>query len=453
LADQEARKLADEHSRTWAEAERRAREQSRFEAERLTPQSSIAVTPLPKAKRARRQPLPWGKISAGLVVLIFISIAALPYIYHFDEYIPSIEQELSAQFNQPVHIGGLRASLLPLPKLDLQKVEIGSQQEVKIADVVLNFNLFNLFSQVKPIRKAELQDVVLNASKLDKEALWFQSIGVNKVYPVANLNVNNLKVMSNEVTLPPLSGEAQIDSLGKLVNVALKSDNGKFGIELHTGQSSRWQFTLNILENSLPALPDIVFNDLTAKGEVSEGGVTINDFDARIYTGILQGNAQLTWDKGWQLQGHAEAKTMELDQMLPNKVVSADIDGQGTFSFNAAKLSQLHDSPRLDGTFIAKKGHITGMDMVETARLMSHRHLVGGRTHFDEATGTLQFVNHSLHLSQLVISSNILNATGTLDISKGNQLSGSFLVDTKMHTGSVPQVLSGTITEMNLRAK
>lgn len=452
IAEAEARKLADEQAKAWAEAEERAKEQARLEAERLVQQAEAAPKAAPKPIK-RRKPLPWGKMFAGLVVLALAGIAVVPYIYPLQEYIPAVEQKLSAQFKQPVKVGGMRAALLPLPKLELQQVAIGEKQEIKVGNTVLNFDVLTIFSPVKLIKSAELQDVVVNGAGLEREALWAQQVGSNQAYPVMHLAISKLKVVSDEVSLPILSGEAQIDPQGKYINIALKSDDGKFSVELLPAPTGRWQLTLNVRDNYLPALPDMVFNDFTAKGELFDGGINISDFDARLFTGILQGNGQLSWNKGWLLQGHAEAKTMELNLMFPKHNISGELYGQGNFSFYGAKLSQLGESPKLDGSFIAKKGVITGMDMVETGRLMSRQHMVGGRTHYDEITGTFQLENHNQHLRQLNVASGILNASGSVDLTKGKQLAGTFSADLKMHNGTVPMILSGAINELNLRVK
>ena len=103
----------------------------------------------------------------------------------------------------------------------------------------------------------------------------------------------------------------------------------------------------------------------------------------------------------------------------------------------------------LDGTFFVKKGLISKMDMVETA---ANRHsMAGGRTHFDELSGTLQLENNNRHLRQLKISSGCMSASGSVDVSPDGQLSGRLSVDLKMRAGSMPLALSGTPAQPILR--
>jgi hypothetical protein len=144
---------------------------------------------------------------------------------------------------------------------------------------------------------------------------------------------------------------------------------------------------------------------------------------------------------------------MDLNRMFPKHAITGDMNGQGNFDFFGVNLTQLADSPRLDGTFIVKNGVITGIDLAETTRLMSRQHLYGGRTSYDEITGEFLLENHNQHLSKLNISSGLLSTSGTLDLINGKRLTGNFSVDLKTQAGKASLVLSGSIIEMNLHVK
>jgi uncharacterized protein involved in outer membrane biogenesis len=196
-------------------------------------------------------------------------------------------------------------------------------------------------------------------------------------------------------------------------------------------------------------LPGILFNELNAKGEIGEGTANFTEVDAHLYGGKLVGNALLNWRNGWQMQGRLSIKAMELKEALPQFGLEGEMDGDSNFLLNGATLPQLSNAPHLNGTFVVKKGVISKMDMVETAA--NHRVTSGGRTHFDELSGTLQVENNSQHLRQLRISTGAMSANGSVDVSPGGQLSGQLSVNLKMRPGNTPLVLSGTLTEPVLR--
>ncbi|MGB4923006.1 MAG: hypothetical protein WBO98_02295, partial [Candidatus Nitrotoga sp.] len=95
------------------------------------------------------------------------------------------------------------------------------------------------------------------------------------------------------------------------------------------------------------------------------------------------------------------------------------------------------------------KGLINTIDMVETSRMPTRKVASNGRTHFDELSGVLQIDNNKKHLRQIKISAGVMSANGYVDISENKQLSGRLNVDLKIRAdlGSVPLVLSGTLTE------
>ncbi len=455
-AEEEARKraeeqaLAEEQAKAWAEAEQRAKIQAKIEAEQAAQQAALAQAKAMKpVSRARRKPLPWLKIVSGLIAASVAVVLILPYVYPLKDYIAPMEQRLSAQLKQPVHIGALSAASLP-PTLQLQNVTVGSNQETKIGSIVLKFDPLSLFSPVKVISNAELRDVSVDGRALDRQVAGLKRAGGEPLYPVRHLTLQRAKIVTDEITLPVLSGVADFDAQGALNRVSVHSPDDKVGVDIESDQG-RWKLDVELKGITLPFLPDIAFSDLSAEGELTDGEASFSEVDAHMYNGLLRGRAKLNWRKGWQLQGTLEAKSFELDKMFPKYSVDGEMNGEGTLTMSGAKLSQLGDAPHLDASFSVKRGTFN-VDMVETARLLSREHLVGGRTHFDDMTGLVQFDNHATHFRQVKIVSSVLSAGGSFDVSQNNQLSGSFSAEIKMRAGNNQLTLFGTLTEPRLRA-
>ncbi|MDP1590463.1 MAG: hypothetical protein Q8M07_22105, partial [Prosthecobacter sp.] len=406
----EEKALAEEQAKAWAEAEQRAQVQARIEAEQAAQLATLAQARATQksAPRAHRQPLPWGRIAFTLIVLSLLVAIVLPYVYPMQEFIAPIEQRLSAQLKQPVKIGGMSAATFP-PKLELSNVTVGKAQEVKVGSAVLKFDPLTLFSEVKVIDKAELQDIGIDGTQLVSQIVSLKMLGGDRMYPVRRMSLQNIKINSDEIALPVLGGIAEIDEQGTFSRVSLYSEDNKYNIDLQPFQG-RWQVGVSLKETSLPLLPEIVFSDLSAKGELGDGEVNFSEMDAHIFNGILLGNAKLKWSKGWQLQGRLEAKLFEVKKMFPEYGIEGEMYGEGLFSFDSEKLSQLGDSPRLDASFTVKRGIIGAIDAVETARLSSREHVLGGRTHFDDLIGTVQVENHITHYRQIRIVSGMLSA-------------------------------------------
>ena len=451
-AKEEEKALAAEQADAWAEAEQRAKLQAKLDSAQASQQATLAQAKSAKqpSARARRKPLPLGKIFFTLIALALIVAVVLPYVWPLQEYIAPIEQRLTAQLKQTVHIGGMSAATFP-PKLQLQNVTVGNAQEVKFGTVTLNFDPLTLFAESKAISNAELQNVTLDGKRIEQIAVWLKGLGGDVQFPVRHLTIQSLQLNVEGISLPPLKGSADLVQ-GAFTRIVMYSDDSKVHVELQPGQNA-WQLSFGIKERALPLLPEVMFSDFSVKGEIADGEVNFTELDAHAYGGILSGTARLNWRKGWQLQGRIQAKTMELEKLFPQFGLAGEVFADGTFSAQSAKLAQLGDLPRLDGSFEAKKGVINGIDMVETARLSSHEHLAGGRTHFDELTGAIQLENHNRHFRQIKITSGMLSASGSFDVTANNQLSGSFNSEIKMRGGNNPLVLSGTLTEPKLVAR
>ena len=117
-----------------------------------------------------------------------------------------------------------------------------------------------------------------------------------------------------------------------------------------------------------------------------------------------------------------------------NRLLDGNVDGSARFKMSAVHLAGLADSAVLDGSFMAKDGVISGMDIVATARTLSKEHLPGGRTHFDELSGVFAYADNALHFKQIKITTNVLNAEATLDIDK-QQMSGGVAARLKLEDG------------------
>jgi hypothetical protein len=396
----------------------------------------------------RRKPLPLGKIAASLIFMLFLMAILLPYIWPMQGYVSQIEQKLSTQLQQPVHVGHLRATLLPQPKLELEDVSMGSSQELKANSVVLNFNLSELLSEIKSIHSLEISNLILSAENFDKALLWLQTAGGDPHYPVARMVLQRARVSDDELSLPPVNGVVNFDGQRRFVKAVLKSEDGKLSMELQP-QQSHWQVALAIKEGYVPFLPNILFNELIMKGELGTGEIKFHEIDGRLYGGMLAGSARLTWLKGWQMQGLVNVKAMKLHDALPQFGIAGEMDGDANFILRGEKLPLLAKTPHLDGKFLVKKGLINTIDMVETSRMPSRKGASSGRTHFDELSGVLQIDNNRKHLRQIKISAGVMSANGYVDVAANKQLSGRLNVDLKIRTdlGSVPLVLSGTLTE------
>lgn len=445
-----AQKRAEAQARAHAEAEQRAAAAAKAEIEQAAKQVKYAAEASPAAKpapvvRARRTPFSWGnlvglvfKLSVFLLVLLVGALFVVPYALPTHDYMPKVEKFLSAKLNQPVHIGHLSGRILPTPRLELGEVYIGEVKQFQAEQALIYFAINGLVIETKPINSIELQGVKVSGAGLQSVSAWMQQIAADSQYPVERIVISQGTLDAGAVQFTGTEGTLSFNSIGEFTNANLRSNGGKYMLDMNVALGGNLQIDVTVRGSALPLLPNWQFDELTAKGELSNAGLSIREFHGSILDGILQGNASIDWRTGWRAQGNLVAKTITMQRL--NNLLEGNVEGSARFKMSAANLDGLADSVVLDGSFMSKKGVISGMDIIETARARSREHLPGGRTHFDMLSGNVVYANNALHFKQVKITSNVLNAVAALDIDK-QQLSGSITAKLMLEDGTKPAEL------------
>ena len=449
-AEAEAMKLAEQQSRQFEAAKRRAASQEQAENERMARQAENERIGSQKSRtRVARTPLPTGKIFTGLIVLALLAIAGLPYVWPLDEYISPLENIISAQIKQPVRFKKMNFALLPMPKLELHTVTMGKNEELKIKDVVLNFDLSALFAATRSINKVQLINISLSTTSVNDVLPWLQSAGGIEKYPVARIELSGVNIQNKDIQLPLLNGFADFDPQGKFTNSNLQSADSKMQIDLHA-QDRLIQIELNVHDGHLPILPEINFKDFSANGIIANNEIVFSEVFAHIYGGTLTGKATLNWSRGWKLMGQINAKSLELKTLFPDFGITGELYGDAVVSMIGPTLPELDDTPRLEGSFEIKNGVISKLDLETTARFGS-RPGVAGHTDFSELAGMFKVNTRSQRYTLNSISAGATSATGIIEVDEKHQLSGKFQVDiVGVNSGKVPLKLTGTPSDPSL---
>ncbi len=453
----EAKKLADTQAKAWAEAEQRAAEAAKSHASQMTRQADQTAEAKKqndkksRLARTKRKPLPWSGIATGLFMVALLAVFLVPMLLPTREYAAQLEKSLSEKLQEPVHIGQLSARILPTPRIDLSEIYIGEIKQIKAGQAQLSFGFGALFSDVKRIDRVELQGAELNGSGLLDVPVWLQKLSADAKYPITRIVFNQAKLNGDAVQLSDLEGEVTFNPAGKFSDAALRANSGRFSLDIKATPANKLETTFKLHDSALPLFPRWNFEDLSATGELTRDDFIVDDFDARIAGGALQGKARMGWKTGWSAQGEVTAKSVSLASL--SKLLEGDMDGVARFKMQADTLAKLPDTTVLEGNVVAKKGVINGVDIVETARLRSKDNLPGGRTHFDELNSTFSYSNNAYHLKSMKIVNSVLSSTANIDIVK-QQLSGRISAHLSIQEGmgTVDLQVGGAISNPSLRA-
>ena len=431
-SEAEVSKLAAAQAKAWAEAEQRAREEALHKAEFDTATASLEKNSRAPVARIRRKPLPWGKIGAGLFVVVLLSLFVVPFVLPMRGYANKLEKSLSLLLQQPVHIQQMSGRLLPTPRLVLNQLSIGDQKQVSVQQAQINFSVATLFADHKVIDYIDLQGLLIEGSALQSVTEWTQQIAAVPQHPVRRIQVSQGKIKAEGIVFSELGGLLDFNPQGKFVQAKLHSDANKFALEIKAEGDKKLQALITARNGALPLLPNWNFDELNAKGELSGDELSISDFDGRIAGGIIQGDAKINWRTGWQMQGKLIAKSITLQNI--NRLLEGDMYGSARFKMKSNNLQKLTDSVFFEGDFEVKKGMLSGVDVVETARLRSPENMPGGRTHFEELNGDLSYANGIYHFKRIKMTSGALNANSAVEV-KNQELSGYVNAELTMRAG------------------
>ncbi|PJC03291.1 MAG: hypothetical protein CO070_08800, partial [Gallionellales bacterium CG_4_9_14_0_8_um_filter_55_61] len=383
-------------------------------------------------RHVRRKPIPWGKLAAGISALLLFALLVVPPMLPTENYRVGMEQWLGKKLQQPVHIGKLSGGILPTPHLLLREVSIGQAKQIQSKQARLNMTFAALFSAHRPISRLALDGVEVNGAALQLVTDWLQQVADDTQYPVARIALTNGVLVAEGVKLSDIEGELVFDQAGKFSSAQLANQGRKIALEIHQDAEKKLKLSVALRDTALPLLSNWVFDDMKASGELTRDAVHFTDLDGRIRGGVLTGDVRLSWLSGWHSQGALVAKVIPTQNI--SKLMSGDMNGSAHFQMRAESLAGLTDTTVLDGLFTVSKGIISGMDIVESARLRSRENLPGGRTHFDELTGEVHYAKGRYRFSQVSINDSVMRASGSLTVSE-QQLSGNVSANLAMRAG------------------
>ncbi len=401
----------------------------------------------------------WLKVG-GLALLVLVALlAAVPFFISLDDYIPTLERAISARLMEPVKIGSLRASGLPLPHVTVSSITVGKTGDIVVGSVTVTPDLWSLASSTKVIKSIEIDGLVLTQKAIDKIPAWTKSDakpGAPSQPPavrVESIRLDDAVVKLQKVSFGPFDAHLRLTADGNPESASIATRDGKLKVIIKPDKS---KFLIDASAKGWkpPVGPAIHFDELIVKGVATLNDANLSDIRAKLYGGSMTGKMTAGWDKGIRFKGNAEVNQVEIKPLLQALGRPPTLSGKLTakpvaFSASAAKADQLADGLRLETPFDVQSGVLHGVDIKKAATsLISKDGGKGGETRFDKLSGHLVLDRGTRRLTQLNVVSGSLAADGNVTITPKDELSGR--VNAKVAAGSVaaatvPLNVSGTV--------
>ncbi|HZR02276.1 MAG TPA: hypothetical protein VFA81_03775 [Burkholderiales bacterium] len=451
--EEETRKKRERERR---EAEQRAREDDLARRRKEQEEADRRKYELERIqKEARRRslgPAKLGAIAVGL--LVAIAVAIIQFV-PFSAYAPTLGKAASDVVGEPVRVGAVKASLFPAFHLRLESVVVGDLQDIRAAGVSVYMGIGALFGERKEIDRVVIDSPVIPEEALARLPVWLSRQGVAAGVYISKVELQSAKLELKGIELPSFNANVELD--GKSIHAAtLESNDGHFAVQL--AQTDGGMLVQARGRNfRLPLGPALEFTDLEAKGALNSSELVVSEFLGSVYGGQGKATARVTWGESWAVDGNFEIERVDLEAAMKSLQVNipsqGSLNAKGRFTLQAQSLNGLFSAPRLDASFVAHKGVLSGLDMVRALQSPSREGTAGGQTKYEELSGHFNLIGARYQYTDVRVAAGALSASGQAEVSRGDEVSGRAYIELRSSTRPIRGSfkISGTTKGMLLR--
>lgn len=441
-------KEAEERKRSEEEARRRA-EVARLTHERRMREEALAKQREQQAERDRQaaarkalleqnRKTPWKRAKPVLIALLVLLLGAVALLQFMPVafLIPVFEGRASRQIGEPVSIGELNMSVVPRLQFRLSDMKIGVQFDVRAKAVTVYPAWDSLLGGPFVIEKMVVEEVSAGADALPRIAAWGSRIGGVGDLKVERVHFQQALLAVKGVEVPAFDGDLAFTPEGRIAGASLRLSDGTLRAEMDVAGASVEVAGRGF---TLPYGPAVVFDEVSASGSITSGGINLSSIDGQMYGGHVKGNANLRWDEGWSLTGEFQLQRVQLFSLMQTvgKVIKASgqMDAAARFEMRAATIGRLFEAPAVQSTFSIANGSLDGVDLILALRSQVRDGVRGGKTRFDTLAGTLSVSDNRYQYRDLKLASGLFKATGALDILPSRELAGRMSMELRSPSG------------------
>jgi len=464
--ESEEAQRAEEEEKRAKEDERRAREEEKAQAKAAKKARKAARSKERAGEDARRgddearypneAPLSareiWAKRRPGslakqfavmLLLTLIVAVAALPFVpLESGPY----ERSMQVWLGEPVKIGTVNLTLLPVPQLKFERVVIGKEHPMRAAVIKAAPVITSLLEDPISLKSLELENVTFPREFLPA---LLQDKGRRGSLGVQRIAAKGLKLDIPELNLPALEVNAILSPGGALQSVAIFNAERRLSVKLQP-QGERAGIEISADTFPLPIGVDLALSEFLAKGTVTKGELALSEAEARAFGGRLLGNVRLRWSNGWSMEGEFAVRQMDAGKIAAPLLAGGTLQGKGVYSMKGLLPERMILNAQLDGNFTIQKGSITNVDMT---RLLQGSGSGGGTTLFSEMSGGVSADANRLLVRQIRMAAGLLNGTGQVEMDPQKNLSGRMQIEIRAQSVQARATLTvaGTLQNPQFR--
>jgi hypothetical protein len=461
--EQEERKKKGEEDRKKRERERREQEQRAREealAKKRADQENLDRKKSERERLAREaKKRAWGPGRIALVAgiaIVTLLIGAIQ-VAPLSAYAPEMEKLASERIGEPVRIGAVHASVFPAFHLKMESVTVGKQQDVRVPSVIAYMDIGSVFSGEKLIKSLEIDQLQATQDVLGRLPGWLADDGTKGAsIKIRRIVLKGTKLEVKGAALPAFNAQVYLAEDGNVTRAMVDTVDGHFDAEISVAASGA-EINARVKNFSPPLGPRIEVTEGTVKGVLSGNQIRLSEMDLYLYGGQAKGQAVFSWGPPWSLEGDFDLRRIDLEAAM--KALKIDIssegllDAKGRYALQANALAALFDNPRVEATFNVQKGALSSFDFVRALQAPTRDGVQGGKTKFDDLSGTLSVGGGRYTYSNARLRAGLLAASGACEILPDREINGRAYVELRSSSNIVKNTfkITGTLKAIVLK--
>jgi len=320
-------------------------------------------------------------IIAGIVVLLFVAVLAIPALVDVNRYRPRIEAKLEEQLGRKVSLGQMRLRLLPL-SFRVQKAMIAEADEFHTGRPFAEADTLDIRPKLLPLlhKNLEISSLSLTDPRIEfvrnASGTWnFATLSAHKKDDGRPVSINELRIQNGQVAVTDLQQHQQrsvYDHIDLLLNDY--SPHSAFSIQAQAHMPGAGEQTIALNGQAGPLRTDDIalspFNGRFDFTEVSLAGLQrfLNLQQLQNSDGVITGRIDASnRDGNFASNGKLQARNVRLRGVDLGYPVAADYNVSGNLN---DKTTQIHKGEvRLGSTPIALSGTLNGKQNPSTIDL------------------------------------------------------------------------------------
>lgn len=382
---------------------------------------------------AMRRVVKWGAWAALLLLLMVgAALLAVQRWVSTEAFRQRVQAEAEAALGVPLRLGSVGVTLLPLPGLALEAVEVRTRQPLTVERIDVRPSWLALLTGRVAVSTLRVQRAVLPQQGIDA---LLQSVQKLRQRSVRQASATPWHLLPRHTVLDEVRW---IDSRGQGITIRAQA----------VLDSDVWpgQLDLQVIEGRLQG----------ARLQLQRQDEHSWDVAMAVAEGTVQGRLEVQVPgEGTEFVLKAQLRTrdVELSRLTapqPTEAartaqpLSGRLEADTILQARARQPSALLDGLQTQSKFTVRRAVLHGVDLVKAVQTAGVSR--GGQTPLDMLTGQLSTRGKAIELQNLVARSGALGATGQVNVSTTQQLSGRINADVAGAVG-VPLVVGGTVDE------